>query len=133
MAKAANLTIRVETSGDNRRGTITRVPISAQATAVIGPPNALNLNSSAEQTFWQLQSGDNTLLMPTSFTSAYPVYYVVSVPPTNSVNGKLLKGNAGDVGVSLVPYLPMCLALATTTTQIIINSQIPEQNEVWIL
>jgi hypothetical protein len=133
MSRFANLTLRIEMVGDGRRGSITRVPVTISSLGTTGAPAALNTNSITELSYLQLQPGDVTVNLPAAFTGAYQYFYFVMSPPTSSTNGKLLKGNAADTGVSLVPNLPLVWALGPNVTSFIISSQTSEQVECWVL
>jgi hypothetical protein len=133
VSRFANLTLSIAFQGDGRRGSITRVPVTISSLGTTGAPAALNTNSPAELTYLQLQPGDVKVTMPLSFTGAYTYTYFVMSPPTASTNGKLLKGNTGDTGVSLVPNLPLVWALGPNVQSFYIRSQISEQVECWII
>ena len=133
MAIYANLTIFVTLTGNGVRSAITRVPVTISSLGTTGAPAALSTNSTGDLGFIQLQPGDNTINMPSSFTQAYQSYYFVLVPPTTSINGKILKGNSGDVGVSLVPNLPLVLAVGQGLQSFIINSLLSEACAAWIV
>ena len=133
MAVYANLTLRLEQVGNGFRGVITRVPVTISSLGTTGAPAALNTNSIGDLGSVQLQPGDVTITMPQAYTQAFPVFYYILVPPTTSINGKILKGNSGDVGVSLVPNLPLILAVGQGLQGFIINSLLSEQAQAWII
>ena len=133
MALQANLTLRVDTVGNGFRGTITRVPVTISSLGTTGAPAALNTNSIGDLGSIQLQPGDCTITLPQAYTQSFPVFYYILVPPTSSINGKILKGNSGDVGLSLVPNLPMVLAVGQGLQSFIVNSLLSETCQAWIV
>jgi hypothetical protein len=133
MSRYANLTMSIAFQGDGRRGSVTRVPVTISSLGTTGAPAALNTSSITELSYLQLQPGDVNVTLPAAFTGAYQYYYMVISPPTSSTNAKLLKGNTGDTGVSLVPNLPLVWALGPNVQSFYIKSQTSEQVECWIL
>jgi hypothetical protein len=63
-----------------------------------------------------LAAGDNTLTLPTGAIG------VMIVPPTDSANGKVLKGVGGDTGIALHRQYPTTLFFHSTVTDFVINS-----------
>jgi hypothetical protein len=134
MSRYANLQINIQcVGGTGRRDTICRTPLALVSQTLTTNPSALSSNTPSELSYIQFQAGYNTVALPNSFTQNFPILYVVIAPPTTSTNGKLLMGNAADVGVSLVPNLPMVLAVGPQVTSFGIQSQFSENCDWWVI
>jgi hypothetical protein len=125
--------MQIAVVGDGRRYTVTRTPVSMNGTSTISPPAIMNANSPAELSWVQLQPGNIQIYLPNYYTPSYPFFYVILSPPTSSTNGKSLKGVIGDQGISLVPNLPVVLAIGPNTNNIVIQSQVAEQLDIWVV
>ena len=80
---------------------------------------AQNASSPGQEDPVALQSGDNTLTVPTGATGI-----VVTFPTGNNVLVKL-KGAGGDTGVSLHKTDPLSMGLDSTQTTVVLNAAAP--------
>lgn len=78
----------------------------------------------------QLASGNNTITPPTSGATAKSV---TIIPPTGNATAILLKGVAGDTGVSLHLTDPTTIALGSSSATFVLNAaaQIDGVRLVW--
>ncbi len=106
MAKESNSSIGVTIEGDGT--TTTYVPPGSPMTNAAAP------NGGAES--FVLLLGANTIPIPAGAIG------VVLSPPTASSNAKIIKGVAGDTGISIRPNSPLMLTFAAGAVSFDVDS-----------
>lgn len=120
MSKTATLTATLSISGDGVN----------ESDVIIGP--LVISPSPALRTIISLSPGANTVTIP---TGAGAVSYCLLIPPSNSVNSKVLKGVTGDTGVQLITSSPMllpALTFASPTTFVITSGGFETLTVYWL-
>lgn len=106
MAKTSSASIGVTVSGDGE--TCTYVPPGSPMTNA-SAPNGGTVDVA-------LAAGNNVITLPTGAIG------VVISPPTSSTNAKIIKGVAGDTGITIRPNAPMMLTFGAAVTVFSIDS-----------
>ena len=114
MAKYATIRFRFEIVGNGRNEVLSRQPLSTNSDLTIAAPGVVSFNSPGMLTQVVLAVGWNQLIDPASYL-APPMKrnYFALIPPPTSTTAKVLAGSTADLGVSLVPNMPLVLALPT--------------------
>ena len=125
MSKLANVVFRFEIRGNGRDEILVRQPLSANANLTVVTGGAVSLQSPGMMTQITLPAQSWTMVLDPAVYLALPMArnYVALIPPQNSVIPKVLAGATTDVGVSLVPGLPLVLALPVApSTMYVLNA-----------
>lgn len=95
------------------QGTVNDLPSGSKTLGPITQTSAAAVDASTQL---ELQSGDNTITIPTA------AEFVIIVFDPTSATTKKLKGNAGDTGIRVDPAGSVLLPLDATHPTLIINS-----------
>lgn len=98
---------------------ITVVTFTGDFTATNSFPAASNALSPGSTTIHTLNSGDNTITVPTGGAT---VKSAVILPPAGNVQGIIIKGAGADTGLILSKLDPTSIAFETAPANFILNA-----------
>ena len=116
-----------KSTGDGLNFRYLERPLSQQSFVAWSPPGAMTTQSAmVHQPVNIGGSGPATIATGASISALAPwnASYLVLQPPVTSNVSKTMKGVSGDVGIKLIPWLPLMLAIPNplpNTWQLLIN------------